>query len=121
MLKKLLILSAAVAGLLAVAMALTFIYVILFDEAGNPVVIDVQAIGKGTRAFDLAVLYSRPGAYAHDPGLDRRLRAAADAVAGPEVFNVCLAAEIIGIAYFGLRHWPADVPALCQHRRLLFP
>ena len=35
MLKKLLILSAAVAGLLAVAMALTFIYVILFDEGGT--------------------------------------------------------------------------------------
>ena len=93
---------------------------ILFDEAGNPVVIDVEAIGKGTRAFDLAVLYSRPEVYAHDSGLDRRLRAAADAVAGPEVFSVCLAAEIIGIAYFSLRYWPADVPALCQHRRLLF-
>jgi Ser/Thr protein kinase RdoA (MazF antagonist) len=93
---------------------------ILFDEAGDPVVIDAEAIGKGTRAFDLAVLYSRPQAYAHDPRLERRLRGAADAVAGPEVFNVCLAAEIIGVAYFGLRHWPDDVPAFCARRQLLF-
>jgi len=35
LLKKLLILSAAAAGLLAIAMALTFIYVILFDEGGT--------------------------------------------------------------------------------------
>jgi hypothetical protein len=93
---------------------------ILFDEAGDPVVVDVEAIGKGTRAFDLAVLYSRTHAYAHDPGLGRRLHDAADAVAGPAVFNVCLAAEIIGIAYFGLRHWPDDVPALCERSQTLF-
>ncbi|MEY2425871.1 MAG: hypothetical protein QOI61_1443 [Actinomycetota bacterium] len=93
---------------------------ILFDKAGDPVVIDVEAIGKGTRAFDLAVLYSRPGAYAHDPGLERGLRDAADAVAGPEAFNVCLAAEIIGVAYFGLQQWPHNVPAFCERGQLLF-
>jgi hypothetical protein len=93
---------------------------ILFDEAGDPVVVDVEAIGKGTRAFDLAVLYSRTDAYDHDPVLGRRLRAAAEAVAGREVFNVCLAAEVIGIASFGLRHWPTDVPALCQRMQPLF-
>ncbi|MEY2473772.1 MAG: hypothetical protein QOK28_3101, partial [Actinomycetota bacterium] len=93
---------------------------ILFDEAGDPVVIDVEAIGKGSRAFDLAVLYSRSHAYAHDTGLERRLRAAADAVAGPEIFNVCLAAENIGIVYFGLKHWPDDVPELCKRMQLLF-
>lgn len=93
---------------------------ILFDDTGNPVVVDVEAIGKGTRAFDLAVLYARPEAHAHDPGLERRLRAAADAVAGPDVFNVCLAAEVIGIVYFGLQHWPDDVPALCERGQRLF-
>ena len=35
MIKKLLIISAAIAGLLAIAMAITFIYVILFDESGT--------------------------------------------------------------------------------------
>jgi len=35
MFKKLLIFSAAVVGLLAIAMAITFIYVILFDESGT--------------------------------------------------------------------------------------
>ena len=35
MLKKLLILSTAICGLLVVAMAITFVYVILFDESGT--------------------------------------------------------------------------------------
>ena len=86
---------------------------ILFSAGSVAGVIDVGAIGRGCRAFDLAVLYS--GTDFDDPRaapLERRLRTAAENVAGAQQFRICLAAEVIGVIAFGLDHWP-DVAKAC--------
>lgn len=83
---------------------------ILFHADSVAAIIDVGAVGRGCRAFDLAVLYSRIDL--EDPGsrvVEARLREAAHSVAGEAVFNVCLAAEVVGVLAFGLRHWPDGV------------
>lgn len=83
---------------------------ILFHAGSVAGVIDVGAIGRGCRAFDLAVLYSRiePDHPKAAP-IERRLRTAAEAVAGPRQFHVCLAAEVIGVLAFGLEHWAGGI------------
>lgn len=93
---------------------------ILFDGGSVAGIIDVGAIGRGCRAFDLAVLYSRI-----DPdnpetaAVERRLRSAGEAVAGARQFHVCLAAEVIGVLAFGLDHWPSVAKACASWTRRL--
>lgn len=83
---------------------------ILFDAGSVAGIIDVGAIGRGCRAFDLAVLYSRiKPDHPEAAPIERRLRAAAEAVAGPRQFHVCLAAEVIGVLAFGLDHWAGGI------------
>jgi len=84
---------------------------ILFDRARVSGVIDVGAIGRGSRVFDLSVLYSRlPD---RPSPLEQRLRDAAEDVAGPVVFRICLAAEVLGVLFFGVTHWPEDLAGAC--------
>lgn len=84
---------------------------ILFRDGRVAGVIDVGAIGRGCRAFDLSVLYAR--VRAGEGAVEQRLRTAAERVAGPLVFRVCLAAEVIGVLSFGVKHWPANLPTAC--------
>jgi len=84
---------------------------ILFRDGHVAGVIDVGAIGRGSRVFDLSVLYARVGTY--DDLVEQRLRSAAEQVAGPLLFRVTLAAEVIGLLFFGTRHWPEHVPTAC--------
>ena len=84
---------------------------ILFRDGAVAAVIDVEAIGRGCRVFDLAVLYAR--VRADEVPVEGRLRRAAEDVAGPLVFRICLAAEVIGLLAFGVTHWPENVPRAC--------
>jgi hypothetical protein len=85
---------------------------VLFNESGVVGVVDVQALGRGTRAFDLAVLYSRLSSEELQSPTGRRLRATAEAIAGPAVFATCLVAEFLGILHFVIRNNPAVVPSM---------
>ncbi|HET6874021.1 MAG TPA: phosphotransferase [Acidimicrobiales bacterium] len=73
---------------------------ILFGDAGVAGIIDVEAIGRGTRAFDLAVLYSRLSDDEQQSDLGEALRTAACDVDGAGAFAVCLAAEFLGLILF---------------------
>jgi hypothetical protein len=84
---------------------------ILFGSNGVAGVVDVEALGRGTRAFDLAVLYSRLSTGERASPLGRRLRSAAEAVAGGEAFAICLAAELLGVLLFVIQHRPNVAPA----------
>ena len=85
---------------------------VLFNAGGVAGVIDVQALGRGTRAFDLAVLYSRLSSGERRSPIGRRLQATAEEVAGPAAFAVCLAAEFLGVLHFVIRHNPVVGPAM---------
>jgi hypothetical protein len=85
---------------------------ILFDEQQVSGVIDVGAIGRGSRVLDLSILYSRLPDGASP--VERRLRAAAEEVAGPLVFRICLAAEVLGLLFFGVTHWRENLPTACD-------
>lgn len=80
---------------------------VLFGPDGVRAVIDVQALGRGTRAFDLAVLYSRLSSVDRRSAIGRRLRVTAEDIAGPAAFAVCLAAELLGVLHFVIRNNPA--------------
>jgi hypothetical protein len=80
---------------------------VLFGPDGVRAVIDVQALGRGTRAFDLAVLYSRLSSAERRSAIGRRLRVTAEDIAGPGAFAVCLAAELVGVLHFVIRNNPA--------------
>lgn len=84
---------------------------ILFDRGRVSGVVDVGAIGRGSRVFDLSILYSRLPDRASP--VEKRLRAAAEDVAGPVVFRICLAAEVLGVLFFGVTHWSDDLPRAC--------
>lgn len=69
-------------------------------------VIDVEAVGRGTRAFDYASLLRE--AYVEGYGADVALliRRAGERVAGPGVLAWCAAATAFDIVGFKLRHEP---------------
>lgn len=77
---------------------------------GVPYLIDAAHAGKGTRAYDLAVLlidsqWSDPSGDAQQRVLDEAL-----ALVGTHGLRLCLAARMIVLMEWGGRHWPADVP-----------
>jgi aminoglycoside phosphotransferase (APT) family kinase protein len=81
-------------------------------------VIDIEAIGSGSRVFDLAAVIR--SAYLRDAeasGLDR-VRQVAENVAGPDVLRIFAAATLYDILIFGLERWEhgidAAVPAALQ-------
>lgn len=93
---------------------------ILFDAGSVAGIIDVGAIGRGCRAFDLAVLYSRiEPDHPEAASVEHRLKTAAEEVAGPREFRICLAAEVIGVLAFGLEHWPSVTKACASWARRL--
>lgn len=74
--------------------------------------VDVEQLGSGTRAADLAALW-REGysSSSSDPVAVARLRHAGEAVAGPEVFRLCVAAGVFTLAKFVLDNNPAVLAA----------
>ena len=87
---------------------------------GMPFLVDAAHAGKGTRAYDLAVLlvdgqWSDPSGRAR-----RRLTDEALSLVGINGLRLCLAARMIVLLEWGGRHWPADVPrAVSRCRSLL--
>ncbi len=81
-------------------------------------VVDIEAIGSGSRVFDLAAVIR--SAYLGDAearGLDR-IRQVAESIAGPDVLRIFAAATLYDILIFGLERWEhgidAAVPAALQ-------
>lgn len=85
---------------------------ILFGADTVAGVIDVQALGTGSRVIDLAVLHSILELWDQEAAVGRRLRTAAEQIVGPEAFAVCLAVQFLGVLGFGLTHWPDGVAAM---------
>ena len=73
-------------------------------------VIDIQSFGSGTRAIDYGDLLRE--AYVTRAGRDttRLLRHAGEAVAGPGVLALCVAASAFGIVHFQAHHDPRGLP-----------
>jgi hypothetical protein len=76
---------------------------------GTVRLIDAQQLGRGTRAVDVAAM-ARHAAY-HGAGVVDRLVEAGVAIAGADVFAVCLASVILSVLSFGTWNWPDDVDA----------
>jgi len=78
-------------------------------RAGAPYLVDAAHAGKGTRAYDLAVLLI--DAQSQLSGRDqRRILNEALSLVGAHGVRLCLAARVIVLLEWGGRHWPADVP-----------
>ena len=77
---------------------------------GTPYLVDAAHAGKGTRAYDLAVLLI--DSQWSDPSGDaqRRVLDEARELVGGSGVRLCLAARMIVLLEWGGRHWPADVP-----------
>lgn len=75
-------------------------------------VIDVEAVGSGTRVIDLAGLL-REGYLAGigEPAAMQRLRHAAEGIAGPQVLRICVAASVFSVLDFMLRRKPERAAA----------
>lgn len=73
-------------------------------------VIDVDALGSGTRAIDYAWLLRETYVDGADPGVIPMLRRAGAAVAGPEVLAYCTAVTALDIVRWLAHHAPAGVP-----------
>lgn len=69
-------------------------------------VIDVAAIGRGTRVFDYACLLREAYVEGYGDDVVRHIRAAAEAVAGPAVLATCAAAAAFFIVPFKRTHQP---------------
>ena len=69
-------------------------------------VIDVEAIGRGTRAFDYAALLREAYVEGYGPEVALLIRRAGEAVAGRSVLALCAAATSFDIVGFKLRHEP---------------
>lgn len=72
-------------------------------------VIDVEALGSGTRVIDYACLLREAYAEDYDVAVRLRLRRAAEAVAGPAALALCATAAAFFIVEFKLRHQPTSV------------
>ncbi|WP_026256965.1 phosphotransferase [Actinopolymorpha alba] len=82
-------------------------------------VIDVEAIGSGTRANDYACLLREAYVEGYGPEVALLLRQAGEAVAGPGVLALCVAATAFEIVGFKLQHEPHRIDeVLARLRRL---
>jgi aminoglycoside phosphotransferase (APT) family kinase protein len=69
-------------------------------------VIDVEACGSGTRAVDYAWLLREAHVRGAEPDAIATIRRAGEAVAGPGVLAICVAATAFDITRFTYRHSP---------------
>lgn len=87
---------------------------ILLRERRVAAVIDVEAIGRGSRAYDLAVLHGRLSDEEREGPIGSTLRQAGEDVAGAAVFEVCLAAEYLGLLAFVIDQHPDRASPLAR-------
>lgn len=80
---------------------------ILLDRGRVSGVIDVAGMGRGTRVFDYACLLREAYVEGYGDDVARRIHAAAEQVAGPDVLAVCAAAAAFFIVPFKQVHQPA--------------
>lgn len=83
---------------------------LIVRDDGGVAVLDMEQAGRGTRAYDLATLLmvaGWPGDELAEP-MQRHIREAGEAVAGPEVLAFCLAAVVLDWTRFGLTPWTAE-------------
>lgn len=86
---------------------------ILFDDDTVRGVIDIEALGSGTRAFDYATLLDHE--FADDAAIEL-LAEAGRQVAGPAVLAQCLAHFVLDLALFMHRHHLAAVTGQADRR-----
>jgi hypothetical protein len=67
--------------------------------------IDVEAMGKGTRALDLASLALHAALWDGEPDAVARLLDHSRQVVGPDVFALCLGAAVFPLLCFGIDRW----------------
>ncbi|MGW5360150.1 phosphotransferase [Actinopolymorpha pittospori] len=79
---------------------------ILLRDGAVSGVIDVEAVGRGTRAFDHASLLREAYVEGYGPEVAGLIRRAGEAVAGPGVLALCAAAASFDIVGFKLKHEP---------------
>lgn len=82
---------------------------VLFRAGRVAAVIDMEALGSGTRAYDYATLLTVDDI---DPAGWELIRAAGERVAGPGVLAHCFALAALDLADFVRRHVPARLPHL---------
>lgn len=77
---------------------------------GSPYLVDAAHAGKGTRAYDLATLIIDHAADL-SRGARRRVADECRSVIGTEGLLLCVAARMIVLMEWGLRHWPTtEIP-----------
>jgi aminoglycoside phosphotransferase (APT) family kinase protein len=82
---------------------------VLFLSGQITAVIDVEALGSGTRAYDYGTLMTVDDI---EPAGWDLIRAAGERVAGPGVLAQCFALASMELAHFVLRHVPDRLPAI---------
>ena len=82
-------------------------------------VVDIEALGSGTRVIDLASILREGYLWHGEPAALRRLRKAAENVAGHGALVVCVAASVLGVLWFALRRQPHNAGRLVSGARRL--
>lgn len=87
---------------------------VLIDSGRVAALIDVEAVGCGTRLHDLAGLLLYAALWGrHD--VQDRLIAECRRIAAPGWMEVCLSSVTVDLLAFGVRHWPPeDLASLCH-------
>jgi hypothetical protein len=92
---------------------------VLVDRGSVTGVLDIEALGSGTRVIDLAGILREGHLWRGDRMALRRLRRAAEAIAGHGVLTVCVAANVLSAVALALRRRPdGNGPLLAASLRL---
>jgi aminoglycoside phosphotransferase (APT) family kinase protein len=76
-------------------------------------VVDIEALGSGTRVFDLAGLLREGYLWRGDPQALAMIRTEAERIAGPDVLKICVASTVFEVLDFELARSSADLDQLC--------
>ena len=85
---------------------------VIFQGRDVVAIVDIESLGKGTRAVDLAGLAVSAAIWG-DPIAAERLATSCDRVAGPAVADICIAAAVLAVLAFGVENWRGDVDSVC--------
>jgi hypothetical protein len=82
-------------------------------------VVDVMSIGKGTRVYDIAALFTQGFLWDGTPTALERLRKRGMEITEPGAFTVSVAASVFGVMWFGTQHWPKNADVVARRARSL--
>lgn len=82
---------------------------VLVSNGQITAVIDVEALGSGTRVIDLAALLREAYLWRGHPEAMVRLRRAGESIAGPEVLIICVTSTVLSVLDFVIRHSPHEI------------